>query len=286
VRFAFIDGHKDEYPVGLMCQILNVSRSGYYEWLERDTCTRKLAELKLARVIEDVHKGSYGTYGSPRIHRYLKATGVTCSRARVERTMRKYGIRAKTKRKFRATTNSKHSFSVASNVLNRSFKVEAENRAWVADITAIDTKEGWVYLAAILDLFSRKIVGWAMDDNMTRDLTLRALDMACRKRKPAPGLIHHSDRGSQYASDDYQRALASQGIVCSMSRKGNCWDNAPMESFFHTLKTEHVYWESLLTRTQAIRSVSWWIESFYNRVRLHSAIDYKAPEAYERGLAA
>jgi transposase InsO family protein len=269
-----------------MCKVLKVSRSGYYDWLSRDSSPRKLDELKLARIIEDIHQGSRKTYGSPRIHRQLKALGVPCSRSRVERTMKKFGIRAKTKRKYRATTDSKHSFPVAKNLLARKFDVPTENKVWVADITAIWTEEGWLYLAALLDLFSRKVVGWRMSDRMTRGLTMEALEMAIKRRKPGKGLLHHSDRGSQYASDDYQALLTDHGMVCSMSRKGNCWDNAPMESFFHTLKTEHVYWERYATREQATRSISIWIETFYNRTRLHSTLDYKSPDAYESGLAA
>jgi transposase InsO family protein len=264
-----------------MCSVLGVSRSGYYDWLTRDSSSRMLAELKLARVIEDIHKGSRSTYGSPRVYRELKAIGYPCGRGRVERTMRKYGIKAKTKRKYKATTDSKHNFAVAPNLLDRKFAVECQNKAWVADITYISTREGWLYLAAVVDLFSRKVVGWAMDKRMTRELTLDALKMAIIRRQPEAGLVHHSDRGSQYASDEYQGLLSAHGMLCSMSRKGNCWDNAPMESFFHTLKTEHVYWEDFVTRGQAKQSIFEWIEVFYNRRRIHSTLDYVTPEAYE-----
>ncbi len=195
--------------------------------------------------------------------------------------MRKYGIRAKTKRKYKATTDSNHSYTVAPNRLDRNFAPKAGNQAWVADITYIATNEGWLYLAGVIDLFSRKVIGWAMDERMTKDLVLNALKMALRRRQPRPGLIHHSDQGSQYACDEYQRLLADHGIICSMSRKGNCWDNAPMESFFHTLKTEHVYWENFVTRGQAKQSLFEWIEVFYNRQRLHSTLDYVSPETYE-----
>jgi transposase InsO family protein len=269
-----------------MCQMLAVSRSGYYDWLGRDTSPRKLAELKLARTIEDVHKGSRQTYGSPRVCRALKAMGHSASEGRVARTMRKYGIRAKTKRKFRPrTTESNHNLPVAPNRLARDFNVQAENRVWVADITYVPTREGWLYLATVMDLYSRKIVGWAMNDRMPKELALDALRMAYNRRSPPPGLLHHSDRGCQYASGDYRTLLAKHGSVASMSRKGNCWDNAPMESFFHTLKTEHIFWEDYATRRQAQQSIFWWIEAYYNRERLHSAIDYRTPEAYERESA-
>ena len=281
MKFAFIDGNKDVFPVGLMCRVLGVSKSGYYDWLPRDTSPRKLAELRLARAIEDIHKGSHRTYGSPRLHAQLNALGHQCSKSRVERTMKKYGIRAKTKRKFKATTNSKHNLPVAPNHLMRHFTAKMENRVWVGDITAIWTREGWLYLAALMDMFSRKIVGWAMSDRMTKDLALDALKMAYNRRSPAAGLIHHTDQGSQYASHDYQRLMASRGLVPSMSHRGDCWDNAPAESFFHSLKTEHVYWYEYFTRAQAKQSIFWWIEVYYNRQRSHSSIDFKSPEAYE-----
>ncbi len=225
MRFEFVDRNKDVYPIGLMCKVLRISRSGYHDWLTRDYSRRKFAELKLARLIEDVHTSSKGTYGSPRVHRQLNAMGIPSSRSRVERTMRKFGIKAKTKRKYRATTDSKHSLLVAENILDREFHVDASNKVWVGDITAIWTDEGWLYLATLLDLFSRKVVGYKMSDRMTRDLPINALQMAIRRRRPRPGLKHHSDRGSQYASDEYQAVLSAHGMTPSMSRKGNCWDN-------------------------------------------------------------
>lgn len=248
--------------------------------------SRKLEELNLLRQIETIHRESKKTYGSPRVQKQLLAQGSRCSKSRVERIMRKFGIRAKNPRKFRSTTDSKHSFPVAENLLNREFSVKKENKVWVADITAIWTDEGWLFLATVMDLFSRKLVGWQMSRWITRDLAMDALKMAFRRRRPQAGLMHHSDRGCQYASGDYQRLLESYGMICSMSRKGNCWDNAPMESFFHTLKGEHVYWERYSTRIQAQRSIATWIETTYNRKRLHSGIDYMSPDAYERAHAA
>ncbi len=287
MRFAFIDGHKDEYPVGIMCRMLSVSRSGYYEWLGRDASQRKLDELRLVRKIEDVHRGSRSTYGSPRVTRMLKALGETASEGRVARIMQRYGIRAKQARKYRPqTTNSKHSLPVAPDRLQRDFTPPAENRAWVADITYIPTREGWLYLACVMDLFSRKIVGHSMHERMPQELTMEALARAFANRRPAAGLISHSDRGSQYASEAYRRLVAKHAAIQSMSRKGNCWDNAPMESFFHSLKGEHVSWHDYQTRAEAKQSIFEWIEVFYNRQRLHSAIGYMAPETYEAGFAA
>jgi transposase InsO family protein len=287
VRFAFIDENRDAYPVDVMCHVLSVSRSGYYEWLSRDTSPRKLDEIRLARVIEDVHRGSRKTYGSPRVARAIKALGETASEGRVARIMRKNGIRAKQARKYRPqTTDSKHSMPVAPNRLERTFNPPAENRAWVADITYVPTREGWLYLACVLDLFSRKVVGWAMNERMPKELALDALAMALASRRPAAGLIAHSDQGCQYASDAYQRLLAAHGALPSMSRKGNCWDNAPMESFFHTLKGEHVSWHDYATQAEAKQSIFEWIEVFYNRQRLHSTIGYRSPETYEAACAA
>jgi transposase InsO family protein len=233
------------------------------------------------RAIEDIHKASRGTYGSPRILAELKGLGFKCSKSRVERLMKKYGIRAKTRRKFRVTTDSKHSLPVAPNVLDRDFSPEKPNAAWGGDITYVWTKEGWLFLAVIIDLYSRQVVGWSMDERMTRELTLSALRMAINRRKPGQGLIHHTDRGSQYASADYRRLLKAHDMICSMSRKGNCWDNAPIESFFHTLKTECIYWEEFETREEARRKIFEWIEVFYNRQRRHSTLGNLSPVNFE-----
>lgn len=221
------------------------------------------------------------SYGSPRITKALNKQGVKCGKNRVARLMRDNGIFSKTKRKYKATTNSKHNYPVAENIINQEFNAEHPNQIWVADITYIPTDEGWLYLAAIEDLFHRKIVGWSMDSTMTRHLTLSALRQAVRRYKPAPGLIHHSDRGSQYASHEYRKALRNYQFVASMSRKGNCYDNACMESFFGTLKTELVYGNRFKTRAEARQAIFEYIEIFYNRIRLHSSLDYMSPLEYE-----
>lgn len=233
------------------------------------------------RAIEDIHKSSRGTYGSPRILAELKGLGFRCSKSRIERLMKKHGIRAKTRKKFRVTTDSKHSHPVAPNVLARNFSPSAPNAAWGGDITYVWTKEGWLFLAVIIDLFSRQVVGWSMDERITRKLTLNALRMAVNRRNPGPGLVHHTDRGSQYASADYQRMLRVHKMICSMSRKGNCWDNAVVESFFHSLKTEMIYWEEFTTRDEARRKIFEWIEVFYNRYRRHSTLGNLSPVNFE-----
>jgi transposase InsO family protein len=242
---------------------------------------REEEEYKLMRAIEDIHKASRGTYGSPRILAELKGLGLACSKSRVERLMKKHGIKAKAKRKFKITTDSKHKFPVAENILERNFSPKATNMSWAGDITYIQTKEGWLFLAVIIDLFSRRVVGWSMNERITRELTLNALKMAIRQRNPGAGLIHHTDRGSQYASFDYQRLLQAHKMVCSMSRKGNCWDNAVVESFFHSLKTEMIYWEIFETREDAKRKIFEWIEVFYNRQRRHSTLGNVSPANFE-----
>lgn len=280
-----MEENREEFPVELMCQALNVSKSGYWEWRKRDKFPRETKKNDLVEKIVKVHQGSRKTYGSPRVFKVLKGMGEKCSKATIERLMRENGIHAKMRRKFKATTNSKHDYPVAKNVIKRDFNVKAPNRLWCTDITYLWTVEGWLYLAVILDTFSRKIVGWAMNDKMTQALVADALKMAVNRQKPKPGLIHHSDRGSQYAADDYQKMLKKYGMICSMSRKGDCWDNAMAESFFHTLKIEHVYHEQFKTRCEAKTSVFEWIEVFYNRKRIHSAIGFMSPECYERGAA-
>ncbi|MBF0316285.1 MAG: IS3 family transposase [Oligoflexia bacterium] len=231
--------------------------------------------------MEDIHRASRGTYGSPRIFAMIKGQGLKCSKSKVERKMREMGIRAKTKRKYKATTDSNHKLPVSENLLNRNFTPIAPNIAWGADITYVWTEEGWLYLAVVLDLFSRKIVGWSIQDHMRSELVTDALLMAQKRQKPLKGLILHSDRGSQYASGDYRKLIQNFGMLQSMSRKGDCWDNAPVESFFHTLKTEHVFLEKLKTKSEAKSSIFEWIEVFYNRQRIHSSLKYKAPECYE-----
>ena len=269
-----------------MCRVLDVSKAGFYAWLLRPESLRSQANVALVAKIKAIHIESRRTYGAPRVHRALRNDGVWTSFNRVERLMRVNGILGRQKKRFRVTANSSHPFPVAANILDRNFTVTAPDRFWVSDITYIWTREGWLYLAVTLDLFSRKIVGWSMDSRMPWDLVGRAFNMALETRKPAPGLLHHSDRGSQYACDDYQGLLKNAETVCSMSRKGNCWDNAVAESFFHTLKTELVYHEDYHTRWEAKRSIFEYIEVFYNRRRLHSHLGYQSPEAYEKSAAA
>lgn len=264
-----------------MCLALEVSRSGYYAWLGRGESKRALSNKELLKEIERVYRESRRTYGYLRITRKLNREGIFCSKNRVARLMRKNGIVAKTKRRFKATTDSKHDFPIATNLLKQNFYTREPNKIWVADITYIPTGEGWLYLAALADLFNREIVGWAMDKTMTRELVLKALKQAIGRKRPPGGLIHHSDQGKQYASFDYQQALKDNGIRSSMSRKGNCYDNACMESFFGTLKQELIYGNRFDTRAEACSSIFEYIEVFYNRNRLHSALEYMSPVEYE-----
>jgi len=283
VRFAAIDDHRDQYLLQVMCRAMLVSVSGYQAWRVRPQCKRKKEEQNLIQLIEEIHMGSRATYGSPRVHAVLSGiSDVDCSLPRTARLMRKHGIRAKTKKKFKATTNSKHSLPVAENVLARKFNPEAPDKAWVGDITYLWTREGWLYLAVVIDLFSRKVVGWAMEETLSRELATKSLRMAISAREPGPGLIAHTDRGSQYASNDYQDLLKLYGAICSMSRKGNCWDNSVAESFFGTLKQEHVFFCDYATRHEARSSVFEWIEGWYNGKRLHSTLGNCSPDEYER----
>lgn len=269
------------YSIEKICRILHVSRSGYYQWLGRDKSIRKKMDDELKEKIRAIYEQSKKRYGSPRIHQALRDQGIRCGKKRVERLMHEMGICARYKRKFKVTTNSKHNYSVAQNLLNRKFQVDASNKVWVADITYIRTWEGWLYLATVMDLFSRKIVGWAMSETMSAELAVSALKMAIQCRKPSKGLMHHSDRGVQYASKAYQKVLKKWGMVCSMSRKGNCWDNAPAESFFSTLKTECISDKVYLSRAQARREIFEYIEIDYNRKRMHSSIGNMTPEFFE-----
>ena len=281
MRFRFIDNHRGIWPLYLMCRVLKVTPQGYYAWKNRPESLRSKANRELLMQIRTAFKASHRTYGSTRIHAELKARDVDCSRGRIARLMRLNGIRARQKRKFRVTTDSRHKLPVAANVLERNFDVTRANTAWAADITYIPTREGWLYLAAVLDLHSRKIVGWAMESRMSTELTIKALDMALDRRNPGVELLHHSDRGSQYAASRYQSILRSHGISVSMSRKGDCWDNAPMESFFGKLKTERVYHKDYRTRKEAKADVFDYIEVFYNRQRRHSSLGYLSPAEFE-----
>ena len=286
MKFRFVREHSGHYPVRWMCPTLDVSSAGYYAWLVRPESRTSQENVSLVNKIKVLHAESRKTYGAPRMHKALRNEGLAVSYNRVERLMRANRILGKQKKRFKVTTDSRHSFPVAANLLKRKFSVNEPDRFWVSDITYIWTREGFLFLAITMDLFSRRVVGWSMDSRMPWDLVARSLQMALEKRKPAPGLLHHSDRGSQYACEDYQKLLTGAKAVCSMSRKGNCWDNAAMESFFHTLKTELVYHEDYHTRWEAKRSVFEYIEVFYNRQRLHSHLGYQSPEAYEKSAKA
>jgi len=269
-----------------MCRALKVTPAGYYSWRKRPESDRSKDNRRLTELVGEIHLGSRKTYGSPRVHSILRGMGETCSKSRVERIMRDNDIRAKTKRKFRVTTDSKHKLPVAENVLDRNFTVGATQSALAGDITYLWTKEGWLYLSVVMQLSTRKIVGWSMSETMDRSLVINSLKMAMRSVEPSGVALFHSDRGSQYASEDHRLVLNVFGLTQSMSREGNCWDNGAVESFFGTLKTEHVYFEKFETRAQAISSVFEWIECFYNRKRIHSSLGYKTPEEYERQLLA
>ena len=271
-----------EYPVEFMSEVLNVSTSGYYAWRRRDNSRKEGRELRLLRAIEDIHKSSRATYGSPRILNQLVGMGHKVGKTKVERTMKKHGIRAKTKRKFRVTTDSKHNLPVAPNLLERNFSPEKPNQTWASDITYVWTREGWLFLAVIVDLFSRQVVGWSLDKTMTKELVCSALRQACFRRQPGTGLVFHSDRGSQYCSKEFRRQLKQYQMLQSQSRRANCWDNACVESFFHTLKTEMIYHEDFQTREQARSAIFEWVEAFYNRQRIHSTLGYKSPVDFER----
>jgi putative transposase len=281
MKYWFISDHREIFRVGRMCNVLDVSRSGYYAWLHRPESDRKKENRGLAVRIKVIHGQKRKTYGSPRIHQELNGNGVKCSRNRVARIMKQEGIRAVVPRKYKATTDSKHNLPVAPNLLKQDFDIKEPNKVWLADITYISTLEGWLYLAAVMDLGCRRIKGWSMSNRLTKELALDALKMAICNNPVTTGIIHHSDRGSQYASTDYQKLLAGKGMIPSMSRKGNCWDNAPMESFFHTLKTEWVYGLKYNTRQEAKASLFRYIEIFYNRQRRHSALQYMNPCQYE-----
>jgi transposase InsO family protein len=281
VRFRFIEAEKAYYPIRLICRCLAVSRSGYYAWRRRSPSARVTQDARLKVEIAASHTASRRTYGSPRVLRDLREDGHQVSRKRVARLMRELGLEGRRKRRFRATTDSQHRFPVAPNVLMRDFNVEAPNTAWITDITYLATLEGWLYLAVILDLFSRRVVGYAMSERIDRALVLEALRKALAQRPGARDLIHHSDRGSQYASHDYRDALDQAGITCSMSRRGDCWDNAVAESFFGTLKTELLYELPRQTRSATRSAVADYIETFYNVRRRHSSLGYRSPLEFE-----
>jgi len=286
MRFAFIDAERAMYPVTTLCRVLEVTRTGFYAWLKRPESERSKRDRQLAAKIKAYHKASRGTYGSPRIYDDLKAADVSVSRKRVARIMRENSITGKAKPRRRRTTDSNHNLPVAENLLNRDFSPAAANQVWVSDLTYIRTWEGWLYLVAVIDLYSRRVVGWAIADHMRTELVIEALTMAINLRNPAPGLIHHSDRGSQYASHDFQEVLKTYGIKCSMSRKGDCWDNAVAESFFGTLKDDLIYRYSWPTMARTKKAAVDYIVNFYNTYRRHKYIDNMCPVEYEKKEAA
>jgi putative transposase len=277
-----IDVEKGSFPVALMCDALGVSRSGYYAWCGRGPSERAVENAELEGEILDIFEASRRTYGSPRVHAELRVRGFAINRKRVERQMREMGLAGRRKPRFQRTTDSNHAQPIAPNILERNFEVHEPDTAWVADVTYIWTAEGWVYLAVILDLFSRRIIGWSMADHMRVELVLTALEAALGQRIPNDGMVFHSDRGSQYAANEYRAALNAAGITCSMSRRGNCWDNAVAESFFATLKTEFVHEQTFTSRDSAMTAIAEWIEVFYNRQRRHSTLGYCTPAEFER----
>lgn len=281
MRFRFIEAEKATFPVRILCRVLDVSRSGFYAWAGRGPSKRAKADAVLAVEIAASHRQSRCTYGSPRVHRDLRTRGWRLGEKRVARVMRERGIVPVQKRRFRRTTDSNHTHPVAPNVLGRRFVAKVRDRAWVTDVTYVATSEGWAYLAVILDLFSRRVVGWAISATNDTVLARDALGRALRSRRPRRGLIHHSDRGSPYASAEYRAILAAHGLVASMSRRGDCWDNAVAESFFATLRAELLDRERYATRAEAIASVGDYIDRFYNPRRRHSHLGYVSPLEYE-----
>jgi putative transposase len=281
VRYAFIIRNEKHYPISALCRVLKVSRPGYYVWKNSSKSVQSKSDDDLLGEIQNAYAAGRGTYGYRRVYQHLLRNKIICSLGKVRRLMHQNGIFRKSKRKFKITTDSKHNLPVAPNLLNREFIVESPNKAWVSDITYIWTDEGWLYLAVFIDLFSRKVVGWSMDTRISRKLILDAIEMAFVRMYPSPGLIVHSDRGSQYASDDFRRKIEKLGFKQSMSRKGDCWDNAVAESFFGTIKTEMIYNKKFKTIEEARRNIFDYVEVFYNRVRLHSTLGYMSPDEFE-----
>jgi putative transposase len=277
VKFAFIHAEKARWPVRVMCQVLGVSCSGYYAWRGRPPSCRAVRDAELVKVIKAAHKAGREAYGSPRVHRALRRSGTHVARKRVERLMRHQGIVGRRKKRFCATTDSKHADPIAPNMLQREFEVPAPNKVWVTDVTYVWTTQGWLYLAAIIDLYSRRVVGWSSGPSNDRRLALCALEKAALTRRPNVGLIHHSDRGSVYASGEYRARLRHFGMVSSMSRKGDCWDNAVAESFFATIKTEMLDHKTFETHAAAAAAIADYIDNFYNAHRLHSFNGYVSP---------
>jgi len=274
--------HRTVFSVMEMCRVLEVSRSGYYRWSEHTPSRRQLDNQRLDSEIREIYDGSKGRYGSPKIVQELRARGRRVGKNRVAKRMRQLGLRSKVRRKYRVTTDSKHQFPVAPNLLERNFSAEAADKVWVSDITYLATRTGWLYLTVIIDLFSRMVVGWSLSSSLSHTMVIAALKRAIRRRRPGKGLIFHSDRGIQYACTAFREKLKEHGFIQSMSRKGNCWDNAVAESFFGTLKTELVYHESYGGHQDTLHSIFEYIEAFYNRERRHSTLGYASPAEYER----
>jgi putative transposase len=279
--YNFIFDNKDIYKIKKMARVLCVSTSGYYSYLKNPLSRRKIQDFKMVNEIKEIHNKSRSNYGSPRIYEALKRKGIKCSKNRVVRLMRVNNIRSKTKKKFKATTNSKHNNPVYENILDRNFRTIVPNKSWVSDITYIWTLEGWLYLCVIIDLYSRKVVGWSMSERIDTDLVVRTFLMAWTQRKPVGKLLIHSDRGVQYTSKEFQKVLKEKQVICSMSRKGNCWDNACAESFFHTLKAEEVFHTNYKTREIAKMKIFEFIEVYYNNFRTHSYLGYMNPNEFE-----
>lgn len=286
MRYVWIERHRDEYQVTRMCRQLEVSRTGYLQWRGRAPSPRTVANAALDVRVAAIHGQARQSYGRPRIVHALQAQGVNVGHERVRQSLLRQTLRPAYRKPYRVTTNSAHAKPIAANILGRCFDGWGINRAWVADLTYISTEEGWLYLACVLDLGSRRVVGWSMSDRMKAKLVTDALTMAYWRRKPPAGLIMHSDRGVQYASDEHRTLLDQYGMMQSMSRKGNCWDNSPMESFFKTLKVEWVNRLRYATRAQARLDLMDWIEGFYNARRMHSSIGYRSPAAFEKLLHA
>ena len=281
MSFALIDAKKADVPVATACAVLGVSESGYYAWKNRSASPRQRLDMVLLAHIRAEFSTSNETYGSPRMHFELRESGLAIGRHRVARLMSENGMKARQRTRFKKTTDSDHGGPVAPNILDQDFATDAPNQKWGVDISYVWTAEGWLYLAIVVDLFSRKIVGWAMSDRMKRGLAMAALQRAITLRRPPPGLIHHSDRGSQYCSDDYRRLVAASGFIASMSGRGNCYDNAMVETVFKTIKTECVWRAAFGSRIEASNAIGLYIEGFYNPQRRHSSLGYKSPAAFE-----
>jgi len=285
MRFQLIDAAKEEFPVQRLCKVLGVSPSGYFAWKSRPASRRQREDLVLLAHVRSAFRLSNGTYGSPRMTHELREQGLSVGRRRTARLMRENGLRARQKRRFRRTTDRLHAFPVAPNLLDQDFAAAGPDEKWGADLSYIWTREGWLYLAVVIDLYARRVVGWAVSDRLHKELALAALRRALVVRRPAAGLIHHSDRGSQYCSTEYQRELRQHGIVISMSGKGNCYDNAMVETFFKTLKSELVWRTAFQTRAEAHQALARYIDGFYNPIRRHSALGFASPVQFERRAA-